>query len=44
VHILDAIVETNLKQTYSDEEIDNFYTDFAKDFKKYEAVNSATTE
>ena len=35
-------MEASLKQTYSDEEINNFYVAFATDMKKYEAINSHT--
>ena len=37
-------MEANLKQTYSDDEINNFYVDFATDMKKYEAINSNTMD
>jgi len=37
-------MEANLKQQYSDEEINNFYVDFATDMKKYESINSNTMD
>ena len=44
VHILESIMEANLKQTFSDDEINNFYIDFATDMKKYESINSNTMD
>jgi len=37
-------MEATLKQTFSDDEINNFYVDFATDMKKYEAINSHTMD
>jgi len=37
-------MESDLKQTFTDDEINNFYVDFATDMKKYEAVNSHTMD
>ena len=36
-------MESDLKKKFSDDEINNFYSDFTSDMKKYEAVNADTT-
>ena len=40
VEILEMIIQTELQQTYSEEQVDAFYADLMADIKKYEDNNA----
>lgn len=39
ISILEQAIEAQLKQTYSEEEINAFYLDFASNFESYRPIN-----
>ena len=42
--ILENIIETKLKQTYSDQFISEFYQSFKENFSQYEKINNEVVD